>query len=131
MNSLHVIETDAAYRNPRFRSIRSEKLPRMGLEKENLCTQDTKFEILWSISLVSSMTLLTSLLLSIYKFQDNPLVVTKSSLFSLAVCNFASKTIVCKVFRQRTKVTIFYNIKKIQKLQNIQKKIKFRCRSTR
>ena len=36
INCLHVIETDAAYRNPRFRSIPSGKLPRMGLEKENL-----------------------------------------------------------------------------------------------
>ena len=36
INSLHVIETDAAYRNPRFRSIPSGKLPRMGLEKKNL-----------------------------------------------------------------------------------------------
>ena len=36
INSLHVIETDAAHRNPRFRSIPSGKLPRMGLEKKNL-----------------------------------------------------------------------------------------------
>ena len=36
INSLHVIEADAVYRNPRFRSIPSGKLPRMGLEKENL-----------------------------------------------------------------------------------------------
>ena len=36
INSLHVIETDAAYRNLRFRSIPSGKLPRMGLEKKNL-----------------------------------------------------------------------------------------------
>ena len=34
--TLYVIETDAVYRNPRFRSIPSGKLPRMGLEKENL-----------------------------------------------------------------------------------------------
>ena len=39
--SLHVIETDAAYRNPRFRSIPSGKLPRMGLEKENLFASET------------------------------------------------------------------------------------------
>ena len=41
INSLHVIETDAAYRNPRFRSIPSGKLPRMGLEKENLFASET------------------------------------------------------------------------------------------
>ena len=33
INSLHVIETDAAYRNPRFRSI---PLDNLGLEKEKL-----------------------------------------------------------------------------------------------
>ena len=35
INSSHVIETDAVYRNPRLRSTSSGKLPRMGLEKEN------------------------------------------------------------------------------------------------
>ena len=38
INSLNVIETDAVYRNPRFRSIVLGQLPRMGLEKENLFT---------------------------------------------------------------------------------------------
>ena len=41
INSLHVIETDAAYRNPRFRFIPSGKLPRMGLEIENLFASET------------------------------------------------------------------------------------------
>ena len=41
INSLHVIETGAAYRNPRFRSIPSGRLPRMGLEKENLFASET------------------------------------------------------------------------------------------
>ena len=36
INSLHVFETDAVYRNPRFKSIASGQLPKMGLEKENL-----------------------------------------------------------------------------------------------
>ena len=36
INSLHVIKTDTVYRNPRFRSILSGQLPRMGLEKEKL-----------------------------------------------------------------------------------------------
>ena len=36
INSLQVIEMDAVYRNPRFRSILSGQLPRMGLEKEKL-----------------------------------------------------------------------------------------------
>ena len=85
------------------------------LPPESTKWQNTKFEILWSMSLVSSLTLLTPLLLSIYEFQGDPLVVTKSSLFSLAVCNFASKMIVCKIFRRRTKVTIAYDTKKYKK----------------
>ena len=35
INSVRVIGTDAAYRNPRFRSIPSGKLPTMGIETEN------------------------------------------------------------------------------------------------
>nr|UEN71243.1 olfactory receptor 60 [Gregopimpla kuwanae] len=68
--------------------------------------QNKKFNILWAMSFISSLALLAPLLASIYVFQGDTLIVTKSTIFVFAVSNFAIKMIVCRVHRKKIQVLI-------------------------
>lgn len=72
--------------------------------RDSTKSQLQMLNILWWMSFLSSMALLGPLLISIYEFRGDALIVTKSTLFSLAVANFAIKIIVCRLNRQRTQV---------------------------
>lgn len=63
-----------------------------------------KFDIAWSLSILSSLALFFPLLASIYEYQSNSLVLTQSACFLGATCNFIVKMIVYRLHRRRTQV---------------------------
>ncbi|XP_043279323.1 odorant receptor 4-like [Venturia canescens] len=68
--------------------------------------EKVKFELLWCLSLVSALGLFVPLLYSIYEYQSNSLILTKSVCFLGAVSGFIIKIIICKVHRKRIQALI-------------------------
>ena len=66
--------------------------------------QNLKYDLMWSLSILSALGLLGPLLYSIYEYQSDPVLLTKSTCFLGAVSGFIIKLVVCRLDRQRIQV---------------------------
>nr|AXM05215.1 odorant receptor [Campoletis chlorideae] len=76
------------------------------LRPDSTKKEKIKFELLWCLSLASALGLFVPLLYSIYEYQSDSLILTKSVCFLGAVSGFIIKVIVCRIHRKRIQALI-------------------------
>ncbi|XP_043284899.1 uncharacterized protein [Venturia canescens] len=97
------VSIDAAVRFTRVSVYLAHSWPS---SKTSTKKQNVKLQIIWYVSVATSVGLLVPLLLSMYTNQSNSLVFTQSACFVGAICNYLAKMIAYRMQRRRTQILI-------------------------